>query len=82
MLIITRKRNEKILIGNDIEITILEIGSNRLRVGIQAPKHIIIHTRLKTLPPAAAGDNITPIQISKPSEPVQTLPPAAGMWKK
>lgn len=56
MLIITRKKNEKILISDDIEITVLAVGRNRVRVGIQAPEHVAIHTQLKTSPEVVADD--------------------------
>lgn len=50
MLIIGRKRDQKIIINDDIEITILEIGRNRVRFGVQAPKSVRIHTKLQHLP--------------------------------
>ena len=50
MLIISRKKDEKIIVAEDIEITILEVGRNRVRFGIKAPKEIAIQTRLKTTP--------------------------------
>jgi len=50
MLIISRKKDEKIIVAEDIEITILEVGRNRVRFGIKAPKEIAIQTRLKTSP--------------------------------
>lgn len=50
MLIIGRKRQQKIIISDDIEITVLEIGRNRVRFGIQAPKDVRVHTRLQNLP--------------------------------
>jgi carbon storage regulator CsrA len=50
MLIISRKKDQKIIVADDIEITILEVGRNRVRFGIKAPKHIPIQTRLKTTP--------------------------------
>ena len=50
MLIISRKKHEKLVIADDIEITILEVGRNRVRFGIKAPKHIDIQTHLKTDP--------------------------------
>ena len=50
MLIISRKKDEKIIVADDIEITVLEVGRNRVRFGIKAPRHIPIHTRLKTTP--------------------------------
>jgi len=53
MLIISRKKDEKIIVADDIEITILEVGRNRVRFGIKAPKNVTIQTRLKTTPEAA-----------------------------
>ena len=50
MLIISRKKDEKIIVADDIEITILEVGRNRVRFGIKAPKSVAIQTRLKTGP--------------------------------
>src|SRR6267378_1787442 len=50
MLIISRKKDQKIIVADEIEITILEVGRNRVRFGIKAPKHIPIHTRLKASP--------------------------------
>ena len=47
MLIISRKKDQKIIVADEIEITILEVGRNRVRFGIKAPKHIHIETRLK-----------------------------------
>ena len=50
MLIISRKKDEKIILADDIEITILEVGKSRVRFGIKAPKHISVRTHLKTTP--------------------------------
>ena len=47
MLIIGRKRNQKIIISDNIEITILEIGRNRVRFGIEAPKEVRVHTKVQ-----------------------------------
>ena len=43
MLIIARKQGEKITIGNDTVITLLEIKDNQVRIGIEAPRHITVH---------------------------------------
>jgi carbon storage regulator len=43
MLILTRKLGEKIAIGDDITITLVEIKGTQVKLGIEAPKHIEIH---------------------------------------
>lgn len=40
MLVLTRERNQKIMIGDDIEITIADIREGKVRVGINAPRHV------------------------------------------
>jgi carbon storage regulator len=45
MLIISRKKEQKIMVADNVEITILEIGRNRVRFGIKAPKEVPIQTR-------------------------------------
>ncbi len=42
MLVISRKINDKIKIGNDIEITIVSIDKNQVKIGIDAPKSLTI----------------------------------------
>jgi len=43
MLVFTRKKDESLIIGNEIEVTILSIGSGNVKVGITAPRHISVH---------------------------------------
>jgi len=43
MLVITRKLGERIAIGDDITITLVEIKGSQARIGIEAPKNISIH---------------------------------------
>lgn len=40
MLILTRKQGEKIKIGDDIEITIIEISQGNVKIGVEAPKKV------------------------------------------
>ncbi len=45
MLILTRKLNEQITIGDDITITLLEVKGTQVKLGIEAPKDISIHRK-------------------------------------
>ena len=45
MLALSRKVNESIMIGNDIEITILEIKGDQIKIGISAPKSVSIYRK-------------------------------------
>jgi carbon storage regulator len=43
MLVLSRKKNESIVINNDIVITIVEIRGDKVRLGIEAPKDVPVH---------------------------------------
>lgn len=45
MLALSRKLNESIMIGNDVEITILEIKGDQVKIGISAPKTVPIYRK-------------------------------------
>lgn len=45
MLALSRKANESIVIGNDIEVTILEIKGDQVKVGINAPKAVPVYRK-------------------------------------
>ncbi len=42
MLVLTRKKNETVRIGQDIEITLIQIDGDRVKIGIQAPNTLTI----------------------------------------
>jgi len=42
MLVLSRKPGERILIGTDVKITVIRIGPNSVRIGIDAPGHLNI----------------------------------------
>lgn len=43
MLILTRRVGESVMIGKDIQVTVLGIKGNQVRVGVNAPKEIAVH---------------------------------------
>ncbi|MCL4110116.1 UNVERIFIED_CONTAM: hypothetical protein GTU68_024961 [Idotea baltica] len=43
MLVLSRQRDESIIIGDNIVITIVDIRGDKVRLGIQAPKDITVH---------------------------------------
>ena len=43
MLILTRRPDEKILIGDEITVTVLGVNGNQVRIGIDAPKTVAVH---------------------------------------
>ncbi len=45
MLVLSRLRNQKIMIGDDIEITVVDIRGDKVRLGITAPKRIPVHRK-------------------------------------
>ncbi len=45
MLVVSRKKSESILIGDDIEIIVTDIGAERVKIGIKAPKGVTILRR-------------------------------------
>jgi carbon storage regulator len=45
MLVLTRKPDQSIMVGGDIEITILEVRGEQVRVGIRAPKDVTVHRK-------------------------------------
>ncbi|MFY4775076.1 carbon storage regulator CsrA [Metabacillus sp. RGM 3146] len=45
MLVLTRKLNESIQIGDNIEIKIVAIQGDQIKLGIEAPKHVEIHRK-------------------------------------
>jgi carbon storage regulator len=45
MLVLSRKKNESIVINNDITIVVVEIRGDKVRLGVEAPKDIPVHRR-------------------------------------
>ena len=43
MLVLSRKKNEQIVIGDGIVITIVDVRGDKVRIGIEAPAHVPVH---------------------------------------
>ena len=70
MLVLSRKKNESIVINNDVTVTVVEIRGDKVRLGIVAPKEVpvhrqevyeAIHGQGSTVPP-------TPVVVNKNAE--------------
>jgi len=45
MLVLSRKKNESIVINDDITIVVVEIRGDKVRLGVEAPKEVSVHRR-------------------------------------
>ena len=45
MLVLSRKKNESIIINDNITVTVIEIRGDKVRLGIEAPKDVSVHRR-------------------------------------
>ena len=45
MLVLTRKKNESIVIGENIVVTMIDVRGDKVRLGIDAPKEVSVHRR-------------------------------------
>jgi carbon storage regulator len=67
MLVLSRKPGERILIGDNITVTVVRIGPNNVRLGIDAPRHLnIVREELCVeLPTASAAAG--PVESETPT---------------
>ena len=59
MLVLSRKKNESIVINSDITVTVVEIRGDKVRLGIVAPKEVPVH-RQEVYDAIHSGKNVTP----------------------
>ena len=62
MLALSRKKNEALVINNDIEITVLEIKGEQVKIGITAPKDVPIYRKEVYLQIQKANEEATNIE--------------------
>ena len=59
MLVLSRKKDESIVINNDITIVVIEIRGDKVRLGVEAPKEVPVHRR-EVFDAIVRGDPVTP----------------------
>lgn len=84
MLVLTRRHGERIHIGEDIEVTVLEIGRDHVRLGILAPASVAVHRDevyqeilVANLAAAAGTDDGTAVAtpvVARPNRPRRPIP--------
>jgi carbon storage regulator len=76
MLVLSRKKDEKIIIGDSITLMVIEIRGDKVRLGIEAPKEVAVHrqevydaiVRENEMQQQADAEGVKP-EESKPVEP-------------
>jgi carbon storage regulator len=67
VLVLTRKTNQSIMIGDEIEISILSVAGDKVRIGIAAPRDVTVFR--KEVYAAIEGDSPKPADSSEPTTP-------------
>ncbi len=70
MLVLARRTNESIIIGDDIEIVIVDIKGDQVKIGVKAPKEVSVHRaevyrEIQAENKKAAGAKIKPEELGK-----------------
>jgi carbon storage regulator len=84
MLVLTRKSNQSIMIGDEIEVSVLSVMGEKVRIGIQAPQkvpvfrkeiYLEIHREAAGVPAAAADDGapVAEAAVAEVDESLQEL---------
>jgi carbon storage regulator len=73
MLVLARRLNQSIMIGNDIEVVIVDIKGEQVKIGIKAPKNVSvhraeIHKEIQEQNVAATKTKLNPTDLSKISD--------------
>jgi carbon storage regulator len=71
MLVLSRKKNESIVINNDITVTVVEIRGDKVRLGIVAPKEVPVH-RQEVYDAIHGKENAEPAPATTVAKPVES----------
>ncbi|MBF0477602.1 MAG: carbon storage regulator CsrA [Deltaproteobacteria bacterium] len=75
MLILTRKSGETITIGDNIRVTVVEVKGNHVKLGIEAPRNVIVHRQ-------EIYERIQEENIEAARQTPVDLGQVANLWKK
>jgi carbon storage regulator len=75
MLVLSRQRDEAIIIGDDVEITIVDIRGDKVRLGITAPTSITVHRKEVYAAITQENEKASQMKSTDISEIVRTLAP-------
>ena len=65
MLVLSRKKDESIVINNDITIVVVEIRGDKVRLGVEAPKEVPVHRR-EVFEAIARGETVDAATVTTP----------------
>ena len=68
MLVLSRKKDESIVINNDITIVVVEIRGDKVRLGVEAPKEVPVHRR-EVFEAIARGEVLDPASAAADASP-------------
>ena len=75
MLVLSRKKDESIVINNDITIVVVEIRGDKVRLGVEAPKEVPVHRR-EVFEAIARGESVDSAAVTAPSAEATPTDPA------
>ncbi len=67
MLVLTRKSNQSIMIGDDVEVSVLAVTGEKVRIGIQAPQEIPVFRKEIYLEIHREGDEDSAVKQDTPA---------------
>jgi carbon storage regulator len=65
MLVLSRKKDESIVINNDLTIVVVEIRGDKVRLGVEAPKEVPVHRR-EVFEAIARGETVDAATVTTP----------------
>jgi carbon storage regulator len=78
MLVLTRRADEGLHIGDEIVVTVLGVEGDRVKLGIQAPRHVLVLRH--ELVEAVRGQNLAAVRSAEALEDPQALAALKQLW--